>query len=95
MHFSMGNNHRRKSAANWSLITKCLTPSKVVFITSWVNLMNYSRIFSLDNRYYTVEYKSGKSSAFSRAWVLPPTNKVCTTAAESTSDLEPHCQFFH
>ena len=57
MHFSMGSNHRRKSAANWSLITKGLTPSKVVFITSWVSLMMYSRFFSLDNRNYTAEDK--------------------------------------
>ena len=57
MHFSMGSYHRRKSAANWSLITKCLTPSKVVFITSWVSLMMYSRFFSLDNRNYTAEDK--------------------------------------
>ena len=33
MHFSKGSYHRRKSAAKWSSITKCLTPSKVVFIT--------------------------------------------------------------
>ena len=94
-HFSMGSYHRRKSAANWSSITKCLTPPKVVLIASWVSLMAYSRFFSMVNTKYTAEDRSGENSAFLRAWVLSPTNKVCTTAAESTSDLEPHRQLFH
>ena len=94
-HFSMCSYHRRKSAANWSSITKFLTPPKVVFITSWVSLVAYSRFFSLVNTKYTAEDRSGKNGAFLRAWVLSPTNKVYTTAAESTSDLEPHRQFVH
>ena len=74
---------------------KCLTPPKVVLIASWVSLMAYSRFFSMVNTKYTAEDRSGENSAFLRAWVLSPTNKVCTTAAESTSDLEPHRQLFH
>ena len=94
-HFSMGSYHRRKSAANWSLITKCLSPSKVVFIASWGSWMMYSRFFSLGNRKYTAEDIKCANSAFLRALVLSPNNKVCTTAAESTSDFEPHRQLFH
>ena len=95
MHFLMGSYHRRKSAVNWSLTTKCLTPSKVVFIASWFSLMTYSRFFSLGNMKYTAKNISGKNDALLRAWVSSPTNKVCTTAAENTSDLEPHRQLFH
>ena len=75
-HFSMCSYHRRKSAVNWSLIAKCLTPSKVVFIASWFSLMTYSRFFSLGNRKYTAKNISDKNDAVLRAWVSSPTNKV-------------------
>ena len=74
---------------------KCLTPSKVVFIASWFSLLTYSRFFSLGNRKYTAENTSGENDAFLIAWVSSPTNKVWSTAAESTSDLEPLCHLFH
>ena len=48
-HFSKDSHHRRKSAASTFLMIKCWTPSKVVFIASWVSLMAYSRLFSLGN----------------------------------------------
>ena len=67
----------------------------VVFIASWFSLMTYSRFFSLGNMKYTAKNISGKNDALLRAWVSSPTNKVCTTAAENTSDLEPHRQLFH
>ena len=70
-------------------------PPKVVFIASWFSLITNRCFFSLVNRKYTAKDRSGKNYAFLRAWVSSPTNKVRTTAAESTSDLEPHRQLFH
>ena len=95
MHFSKDSYHRRKSAASSFLMIKCWTPPKVFFITSWVSLRAYSRFFCSENRKYTAGDRSGKKSAFLRAWVLSPTNKVCTMAADNTSDLEPPRQLFH
>ena len=43
---------------------KLYPPPKVVFIASLVSLMAYSKFFSLGNRKYTAEDRSGEKSAF-------------------------------
>ena len=48
--FSIGSYHRRKSAVNWSLIPKCLTPPKVVFVPSLITLWPDSSSFSFGSR---------------------------------------------
>ena len=90
----MGSYHRRKSAAKWSSITKCLTPPEVVFITFWVSLMTYNRFFSLYTRKYTAGDKLGKKVKFWRTWFSSPTSQVCTMAAEWTTNSEPFRQLF-
>ena len=93
-HFSMASYHRRKSAGNWSLITKCLTPTKVVFTASLVSLMAYSRFFSLGSRKYTAGDRSGEKVGFWKAQFSSPTNQVSTTAAERMSNLKPPRRLF-
>ena len=85
-HFAKGSYHRRKAAANLSLMMICWTPSKVIFIPSWVSLRTKGKSFSSGNRPLTAVDRSSECSLFLILWLA---SNFSPSAAVGTGTSNP------